>query len=345
MPRRRSHDVRIRLLWPLGIALLAACTVPTAVALDPPAEAPAAATAQVPTPSPPARRRLVVHGTGDVNLDPAYLPALRENGWAHAWSGLDGLFAGDDLTVINLECPVSRRGTPVPKEFTFRCDPDALPAAQQAGVDVANLANNHSGDYGPIALLDSIGHVREAGIEPVGIGADGDAANAPVIVERGGWRIAVLGFGGVVPAGDWLAGPSRPGMASGDDLDAMTSAVRAAAEQADLVFVSIHWGVELDTQPRAEDVARAEAMIDAGADGIFGHHSHRLQPLGEYAGRPIAWGLGNFVWPTLSVAGSRTAVARFVVEPDGAVSGCLLPARIVSPGHPELTGPRTCEGT
>lgn len=336
--------MRIRLPWPLGVALLAACTVPTAEAVDPRTETPAAATAQAPTPASRDRSRLVVHGTGDVNLDPAYVPALRTNGWAHAWSGLDGLFTGDDLTVINLECPVSRRGTPVPKEFVFRCDPDALPAARQGGVDVANLANNHSGDHGPTALLDSIGHVRGAGIEPVGIGPDADAANAPVIVERGGWRIAVLGFGGVVPSGDWLAGPSRPGMASGDDLDAMTTAVRAAAERADLVFVSIHWGVELDTQPRAEDVARAEAMIDAGADGIFGHHSHRLQPLGEHAGRPIAWGLGNFVWPTLSEAGSRTAVARFVVEPDGTVSGCLLPARIVSPGHPELTGPRTCAG-
>ena len=48
----------------------------------------------------------------------------------------------------------------------------------------------------------------------------------------------MLGFGGVVPAADWLAGPNRPGMASGDDTAAMTAAVRAAGEQADLVFVT-----------------------------------------------------------------------------------------------------------
>src|SRR3712207_1440580 len=122
----------------------------------------------------------------------------------------------------------------------------------------------------------------------------------------------------------------------------MVAAVRAADDAADLVFVAIHWGVELDTEPRAEDVARARAMIDAGADGIFGHHAHRLQPLGVYAERPVAWGLGNFVWPRNSEAGSRTAVAEFVVEPDGTVHGCLLPARITSPGHPELTGRRSC---
>jgi len=230
----------------------------------------------------------------------------------------------------------------VPKEFNFRCDPAALPAAVEAGVDVANLANNHSGDYGPVALLDSVGRLRAAGIAPVGVGADAVTARAPAIVERKGWRIAVLGFGGVVPAADWLAGARRPGMASGDDTAAMTAAVRAASAQADLVFVTIHWGVELDTRPRPDDVARARALIDAGADGVFGHHAHRLQPLGVQGDRPIAWGLGNFVWPTLSEAGSRSAVAEFVVEPDGRVRGCLLPVRITSPGHPQLVGARSC---
>lgn len=328
--------------------LLVACAAPAAQA--PPAaavvsdvadvSAPPSATAAAAADEP--RGTLVVHGTGDVNLDPAYIPALRARGYAHAWSGLDGLFASDDLTVVNLECPVSDRGAIVPKEFNFRCDPAALPAAKEAGVEVANLANNHSGDFGPDALLDSVERLRGSGIAPVGVGADVREASTAAVVERNGWRVAVLGFGGVVPAADWLATSRRPGMASGDDTEAMVAAVRAAGEVADLVFVTIHWGVELDTQPRADDVARAHAMIDAGADGVFGHHSHRLQPLGAYKGRPIAWGLGNFVWPTLSEAGSRSAVAEFVVSPDGAVSGCLLPVRITSPGHPELVGARSC---
>jgi poly-gamma-glutamate capsule biosynthesis protein CapA/YwtB (metallophosphatase superfamily) len=313
-----------------------ASTLPTSSATTP-----AAPTSAPPA---PARGRLVVHGTGDVNLDPTYIPALGARGYDHAWSGLGGLFTDDDLTVVNLECPVSDRGAVVPKEFNFRCDPAALPAARTAGVEVANQANNHSRDFGPDALLDSAERLRSNGITPVGVGADPRAAATPAIIERNGWRIAVLGFGGVVPAADWLVGRGRPGMADGDDITTMTAAVRAADEVADLVFVTIHWGVELDTRPRADDVARAHALIDAGADGIFGHHAHRLQPLDSYGGRPIAWGLGNFVWPAFSDAGSRTAVAEFVVSPDGAVSGCLLPARITSPGHPELIGARSCAG-
>jgi poly-gamma-glutamate capsule biosynthesis protein CapA/YwtB (metallophosphatase superfamily) len=150
------------------------------------------------------------------------------------------------------------------------------------------------------ALLDSIRHAREAGIAPVGVGADLTAATAPAVVERGGWRFAVLGFGGVAPSAEWLA------------------------------------------TPRPDDIGFAAAMIEAGADGIFGHHQHRLGPLGVHRDRPIAWGLGNFVWPRLSEDSARTAVAQFVVEPDGAVRGCLLPAVIAAHGHPELTRPRDC---
>jgi poly-gamma-glutamate synthesis protein (capsule biosynthesis protein) len=331
----RLRAIAAVVLVPLAMA---SCAVPPT---EPPVEPVAEEETTTSAPR-TARERIVVHGTGDVSLDPDYIPALRTEGYAHAWSGLDGLFAGDDLTIVNLECPVSTRGTAVEKAFAFRCDPAALPAARAAGVDVANFANNHIRDFGRDAMLDSIKHAHEAGIAPVGVGADLAAATTPAVFERGGWRIAVLGFGGVVPDASWLATPQSPGLASGDDLDLMAEAVRAADAVADLVFVTIHWGMELDTEPRTDDTRFAEAMIEAGADGIFGHHQHRLGPLGVHNERPIAWGLGNFVWPRLSAESARTAVARFVVEPDGAVHGCLLPAVIAEHGHPELTGPQTC---
>lgn len=308
---------------------------------DTPTPGPSPSPSPLPDPSPatepPTRERLVIHGTGDVNLDPSYIPALAQNGYGHAWGGLGGLFRRDDLTVVNLECPVSEIGTPVPdKEFVFRCDPAALPAMRRAGVEVANLANNHSGDLGPEALLDSRRRILGARMAPVGVGRNARQAHRPALFDLKGWRVAVLGFGGVIPGGNWLAGPSHPGMASGDDLNLMLAAVEAADRVADLVFVTIHWGIELDTTPRPDDVERARALIDAGADGIFGHHAHRLQPLEHYRGRPIAWGLGNFVWPNFSQAGSISAVAQFVVQPGGRVRGRLLPVVIESPGRPVL---------
>jgi poly-gamma-glutamate capsule biosynthesis protein CapA/YwtB (metallophosphatase superfamily) len=292
-----------------------------------------------PSPSPSsARGTLVIHGTGDVNLDAGYVENLATRGYGYAWSGLAGLFKRDDLTVVNLECAVSKLGAPLSKDYTFRADPAALPAMRKAGVEVANLGNNHSGDFGTGALLDSRRNLLRNDIAPVGVGRDDDQAHEPAIFELDGWTVAVLGFGGVVPTPDWIAGPGHPGMADGDDISSMVKAVRKADEMADLVIVAIHWGVELDTEPRPEDVERAFAMIDAGADAIFGHHSHRLQPMGRYKGRPIFWSLGNFVWPNFSVEGSTTAVAEVTVTPKGKVTGRLIPAYIESSGHPVLTG-------
>jgi poly-gamma-glutamate capsule biosynthesis protein CapA/YwtB (metallophosphatase superfamily) len=129
---------------------------------------------------------------------------------------------------------------------------------------------------------------------------------------------------------------NEPGTAVDQDFERALRAIRLAERKADLVVVTIHWGHELDTVPRSYQVDEARRMIDAGADVIFGHHAHRLQPMDTYRGRPIFYGLGNFVWPNFSVEGSTTAVARVLVMPAGRISGRLLPAFITSPGHPVL---------
>lgn len=281
--------------------------------------------------SPPCERPIVVHAVGDVNFDPGYGPNPQYP-FSHAWSGLDGLFLRDDLSIINLECAPSELGSAVPKTYNFRCPLPSLAATAAAGVDVANLANNHGGDYGIAALLDGVANVRSAGIASVGAGVDLAAATAPARFEVNGVRIAVLGFNAV--GSSWRAGPGVAGMADGN-IETMTAAVRAADEDADVVLVAIHWGVERMTVPAADDIPRARALIDAGADAVFGHHPHVLQPLEYYRDRPIFWSLGNFVWH----AGTKTtAVARVTIEPDGRVTGSMLPARIVHKGHPVLLG-------
>lgn len=288
------------------------------------------------------RGTLVIQGVGDVALDPTYIPALATNGWDYAWSGLDGLFLEDDLTVVNLECVPSDLGSPLPKSFVFRCPPDSLPSMAANGVEVANMGNNHSGDFGKEALVDGRMQLAAAGVSPVGAGKDLSEAGQAAIFEIHGWTVAVVGFGGVAPGPDWYATDDRPGMRSGDDTAQMVEAVAAADEMADLVVVTIHWGRELDTTPLHEDVERAQAMIDAGADIIFGHHQHRLNPLEMLDGAPVFWGLGNFVWPHNSTASATTAVARVVVRPDGTMEACMIPAFIESHGHPVIAAEPEC---
>ncbi|MYB43717.1 MAG: CapA family protein [Acidimicrobiia bacterium] len=299
------------------------------------------------TAMPPARPRetLIIHGIGDVALDPVYVPTFPSEGYAYAWSGLDGIFRRDDLTVINMECVVSDLGVPEPRAFNFRCDKAALPAALEAGIDVASQANNHSLDFGREALVDSVANLRAAGIHPVGAGSDYGEAYSPALLEIRGWKIAVLGFGGVLLSRSWLATDDRPGIASGDDRADMVAAVERAAEIADLVIVTIHWGRELDTQPRPDDIAHAEAMVAAGADIIFGHHQHRVGPLSEIDGKIVAWGLGHIIWPRINPVSAQTTVAKVVVHPDGTMGACLMPAEIVRHGHPIFVGqtPGHCE--
>jgi poly-gamma-glutamate synthesis protein (capsule biosynthesis protein) len=287
-------------------------------------------------PPEPHRGRLVIHGTGDVRLDPGYISTYSSHGYGYAWSGLGGLFRRDDLTVVNVECPVTDRGEQLDKDFSFHGTPAALPAMRDAGIEVGSLANNHAYDRGPEGVIDSRRNLQRAGIAAVGAGRDEEESLRPALFEVKGWKIAVLGFDEVLDPLDAVAGPDKPGTAAGHDFSLMIRAVKAAARAADLVVVMIHWGVELDTQPRGYQVDEGHRLIDAGADVIFGAHSHRLQPMSVYEGRPIFWSLGNFVWPNFSIEGSTTAVAEVTVTPKGRIIGRLLPAFITAPGHPEL---------
>lgn len=277
-----------------------------------------------------------------MNLDPDYISALGANGYDYAWAGLDGIFLEDDLSVVNLECAPTDIVAPENKAFVFRCPTESLGSLVSAGVEVANLANNHGGDHGMDAWLDGKANLAGVGVAPVGVGRNASEAGEPAIFDIQGWKVAVLGMGGVKPHAGWLATEDGVGMLDGDDIPTMVDAVERAAAVADVVVVTIHWGTELDTTPRQEDLERARAMIEAGADVIFGHHAHRLQPFEMVEGAAVFWGLGNFVWPNFSHAGSTTAVARAIIHADGTVEGCLIPAFIEKAGQPVLTGEPEC---
>jgi poly-gamma-glutamate capsule biosynthesis protein CapA/YwtB (metallophosphatase superfamily) len=295
-------------------------------------------------PDEPARGRLVIHGTGDVSFSTDLMGRFHGGGYEEAWDRLDGIFRRDHLTIINLECAPSRIGAPIEKEWNLRCHPDSLPAMVAAGIDVTSLANNHANDFGPAALLDGIANLRDAGLHHVGAGSDLDEANRPAFFDIEGWRVAVVGLGtisgyavGVPGGGGWFAGPGRSGVAPAST-ENITAAVSRAADEADIVIVTVHWGDEGSPVPNSGDRLRARAMIESGATVILGHHPHRLQPLEIVDGIPVFWSLGNFVWPRMSTIEATTGIAEIVIEPDGAVHARLIPAFIETHGQPVLRG-------
>ncbi len=199
-----------------------------------------------------------------------------------------------DLTFGNLECPVSDAGRNRHHLYSFRADPKAIEGLNFAGFDVMSVANNHMYDWGPEALVDTLRRLREAGIQPVGAGADDREAHYPALVEVKGLKIAFLAYVNVEPKAA-TAGPEKPGVAWLDPARVMAD-IRFARPLADVVIVGLHWGIEYMTRPQPEQVELAHEMIDAGADLVVGGHPHVVQPLEEYQGRWIAYSLGNFVF-------------------------------------------------
>ena len=144
---------------------------------------------------------------------------------------------------------------------------------------------------------------------------------------------------------DEVAGPAKPGTAVGHRFGLALGAVRAADTVADIVLVTIHWGIELDARPRASQVAQAHRLIDAGADAIFGSHTHTVQPVQTYRGRPIFYSLGNLVWPRLSPAMRTGSIAEVTIGPSGDITARSLPVEVVSDGHPTLVASAPTSGS
>lgn len=263
------------------------------------------ANAQGPAAGPaPAPREQTLLFVGDVMLARGVGARMKAAGdWTYPFQKIAPTLRAADLTFGNLECPVSDAGHNLRHLYSFRADPKVIEGLKFAGFDVVSVANNHLYDWGRPALVDTIERMRAAGIRPVGAGANDLQAHYPVLVDLNGVKLAFLAYVNVVPR-EATAGPDRAGVAWLES-DRALDDIRFARSLADLVIVSLHWGVEYMTRPERRQVELAHRMIEAGADLVVGGHPHVVQPLEQYRGRWIAYSLGNFVFDQQSPATRR----------------------------------------
>lgn len=247
---------------------------------------------------------------------------------------IDPALASADIAAVNAEMAISDRGVPAGKEFVFRAPPSAAGRIAAAGIDVANLANNHAKDYGPDALVHTVELLEAAGVVALGAGADEFEAYRYRVVETvGGVRVAFVGVSMVVPWG-FAAGPDSAGIASSRSPDLVLDSVWGAAGAADVVVVMVHWGVERATCPNSTQRDFARALLDAGADAVIGHHPHVLQPVEFVDGKLIAFSLGNFVWhPRWGITGD-TGVLEIRFDGDRIVDWAFHPHLLNDHGAP-----------
>ena len=202
-----------------------------------------------------------------------------------------------DLVIGNLETTIDgvSHGTPQNKNFTFSAPERFADLIKEAGVDVLNMANNHSMDYGGNALLWGIQKLHNIGIATFGAGENLNEAFKPYIVDVKGTKIAFIGINSAEYS-ITMATENSPGSGYFQESLVSNSIQAARNEGAQVVIVWCHWGDEhsLDVNDWQRDWARK--IINAGADLIVGMHPHVREEYSQYNGKWVFYSLGNFVF-------------------------------------------------
>lgn len=202
-------------------------------------------------------------GKYDAVQDPAYF-----------FQNVQPVFAQDDLTIVNMEGTLTEETTREPKQFAFKGDAEYAKILTAGAVEAANLANNHSFDYGKKSYEDTI-----AALEAEGISSFGYERTAVMDIKG-----VKVGLAGVYELAEHIN-------CKQDMLDNIASLKEQGAQ---IIIVSFHWGQEKENVPNDVQVELAHTAIDNGADLVLGHHPHVLQGIGEYKGKNIVYSLGNF---------------------------------------------------
>ncbi|MCH1980978.1 CapA family protein [Ruminococcus sp. OA3] len=184
------------------------------------------------------------------------------------------IFEGDDLTIVNLEGPLTTSEDLQEKTFSFKGKPEYTQILTSGSVETVNLANNHSRDYGEQGYEDTIKNVEAAGITSFGY-------ERTAVMDVKGVKVGLVG---IYVLAD--------GMERESQLKENIAAVQAQGAQ--LVIVSFHWGSEKENYPDDTQVSLAHIAVDSGADLVLGHHPHVLQGIEKYKGKNIVYSLANF---------------------------------------------------
>ena len=257
---------------------------------------------------------IVLYGAGDI------MPYTKDPD--ECFSEVAPLFKDENAVVFGqLEAVLGKTKYKVPQcRLGCSADESLARTMKRNGFDVVSFGSNHSLDYGTKAFLETLDIIEEAGLIQIGSGRDEEDAHTIKIVEKNGTKIAFIGYCSILPQSYWAWGdrpgctpargltiteprePDQPGtpvdmytFPHPYDLQRMKEDVRKAKELADIVVVSIHWGIHFIKATLA-DYQRyyAYAAIEAGADIILGHHAHTLKPIEIYKGKVIFYSLGNF---------------------------------------------------
>lgn len=247
----------------------------------PPPQATPTATPQSQTPV-----EILITAVGDVTLggnmkdnpkSTIYTRELeRQNGdLTYFFKNVREIFESDDLTIVNFEGTLTNK-TEREKDnsFHFRAPPEHIGVLTSSSVEAVSFENNHTMDYGQQGWDDTVRAFEENGIVYASMDHVG-------VFETKGVKIAMLAYQTFNGAYPMLH-------------ERVPADIAAARETHDIVIVSFHWGDEGEYMPNSKQEKLGRATVDAGADLVLGHHSHRINPIEYYNGKYIVYSLSNF---------------------------------------------------
>jgi hypothetical protein len=230
---------------------------------------------------------------GDIMLDggPGNWVSLGKDPFARC----QPLFDGADLRIGNLECVLGGEGERQSKPYVFRGAGDSAGFLQRY-FDAVSLANNHTLDYGPEGLLGCMAELDKVGVPYFGAGKNLKRSRRPLVLEKKGRRVGLLGFNEFY-AEEYAAGDKRAGNNPLEREALLADIERCRGTLGcDVVLPFLHWGEEMESQPRDDQRALAKECIEAGATAVIGAHPHVVQTIDVHRGKPIVYSLGNFVF-------------------------------------------------
>lgn len=269
-----------------------------------------------PVPAPKTQTQITITAVGDCTIgglkSSNFHDYAAKQPASYFFENVQKYFQNDDLTIINLEGPLTNETAKRPnRTFNFKGKPEYVDILTCSGIEVCNLANNHGYDYREAGLKETYDTLTNAGLASCGFGVE-------YYTEIDGFTVGCLGFT------EWDYKKSE-----------ILSAIKAAREKCDLLIVSIHWGREYSHTPTAYCREMGPKMIDAGADLVIGNHSHVYGTIYQYKGKYIIYSLGNFVFGGNNDPDYQECTIfrqRFTVSKGQAVDAGIdiIPARVSS---------------
>ena len=239
------------------------------------------------------------------NAKSGFTAAILENGVEWPFSTVAEYFTADDCTFANLEVVLTEHaGQKANKAYPLIGRPEFAQCLTAGGIDVVNTVNNHCRDFGAVGYNDTLANLEAAGVACFGSTDWGNHPEWDIIISREvkGCRIGMIGL-------------SYP---QDSDLKHIADGIRRLREEegCQLIVVSLHWGREAHLTPNAGQFPFARKVIDSGADVVWGHHPHVLQPTYFYKGKPIFFSTGNFVFGTISSLDPYTGIFQLTYDLD-----------------------------